>query len=213
MHVLYLHGFASSARSSKAAYFADRLAARGVTLITPDFNQPDFRTLTVSRMIGQVEQTLAGLDGPIVLIGSSLGAFVAVHAAAREPRVSRLVLLAPALDFSAERLARVGDRPVEEWRRTGTLNVFHYGYGRFEPLGFDIYTDVERLHALSPSVKVPTLVFQGRNDTVVDPAYVERWARAQPGLVKLVLLEDDHQLQGSLELMWAETEAFVWGRP
>jgi predicted esterase YcpF (UPF0227 family) len=46
MRVLYLHGFASSPRSTKAEYFGDRLRPYGVELECPDFNLPDFSTLT-----------------------------------------------------------------------------------------------------------------------------------------------------------------------
>ena len=84
MHVFYLHGFASSARSSKARFFGERLASLGLPLHLPDFNEPDFSTLTVTRMLDQVDDAIAALPaGPVTLIGSSLGAFVAWHAAAR----------------------------------------------------------------------------------------------------------------------------------
>ena len=86
MHVLYLHGFASSAQSSKAAFFRSKLSAHGVEVHTPDFNLPDFSTLTVSRMLGQVQDAIQVLPpGPVTLIGSSLGGFVAVHAALGTP--------------------------------------------------------------------------------------------------------------------------------
>jgi hypothetical protein len=39
--VFYLHGFASSSQSTKAAFFGERLRARNVRVITPDFNQID----------------------------------------------------------------------------------------------------------------------------------------------------------------------------
>ena len=82
-HVLYLHGFASSPGSSKAAYFARELERRGVAFSCPDFNQPEFETLTVTRMLEQTARAIeAGADGGVALIGSSLGAFVAVHAGA-----------------------------------------------------------------------------------------------------------------------------------
>lgn len=201
-HVFYLHGFASSARSSKAAFLAEKLATRGIPLVTPDFNEPAFETLTVSRMVEQVLAALRPLPPAdrVVLVGSSLGAYVALLVNQRRP-VSHLVLLAPAIEFSAERLAQIGDRPVDEWRRTGVTHVFHYGFGRVLPLGFAIYDDVAA-QPNPPAPDVPTLVFQGRRDGVVDPAGVERWARTRPDTVRLVLLEDDHQLAGSLEVIW-----------
>src|SRR4029453_9859739 len=132
MHVVYLHGFASSAQSSKAAFFRAKLAARGIEAVTPDFNRPDFSPVTVTRMIEQVHEALESLPpGPVALIGSSLGGFVAVNSAIREgTRVERLVLLAPALDFDGNRLRDLGDRGVDEWRRTNRLEVFHFRLGK-----------------------------------------------------------------------------------
>ena len=85
MVVIYLHGFASSPQSSKAMFFAERFAERGVKFVCPDLNHPAFSTLTVSRMLQQLEERISSLPPEdIVLIGSSLGGFVAVEAAARQ---------------------------------------------------------------------------------------------------------------------------------
>jgi predicted esterase YcpF (UPF0227 family) len=58
---VYLHGFASSPASSKATRFGQELAALGVPCTCPDLNEPDFSTLTVTRML---EQTRAALTRP-----------------------------------------------------------------------------------------------------------------------------------------------------
>ena len=72
--------------SGKAAYLGERLRASGVEFHAPDLNLPDFSTLTVTRML---EQTRAlhrrPATAPVTLIGSSLGAFVAVNAAVKWP--------------------------------------------------------------------------------------------------------------------------------
>jgi pimeloyl-ACP methyl ester carboxylesterase len=209
MRVVYCHGFASSARSSKATFFADKLAAKGVTVDVPDFNEPDFSTLTITRMIEQVGQRMASSGDAVTLIGSSLGAFVAVQSALRHPsRVARLVLLAPALDFSARRLDTLGDRGVDEWRRTGRLDVFHYGYGRVLPVHYELFNDACRYDCLSAQPAMPIQVFQGRRDTAVDPEMVERWAGLRPN-VELHMLDDDHQLIASLDYIWLELSRFL----
>jgi pimeloyl-ACP methyl ester carboxylesterase len=208
---LYLHGFASSAKSSKAAFFASGFAEHGIELRTPDFNAPDFSTLTVSRMVKQIGAEIdeAGED-LVALIGSSLGGFVAIHSALQRPGlVERLVLLAPAIDFGGNRMRGLGDRGLEEWQRTDRLDVFHYGYGRIMPIRYELYADACRYDALNATLDMPVQVFQGRRDTAVDPDAVERWALARARTVELHMLDDDHQLLGSLTYIWREMARFL----
>jgi uncharacterized protein len=211
MRVFYLHGFGSSAKSSKAAFFASRFAREGVDLQTPDFNDPDFSTLTVSRMIGQVCARIAERTGDrVVLIGSSLGGFVAVNTAVRCPeRVERMILLAPALDFGGNRMRTLGDRGLEEWQRTNRLDVFHHGFGRVMPVHYELYADARRFDAMNARLDLPVQVFQGRRDDAVDPQTVEQWAKARPEIVELHLLDDDHQLHASLDSIWPHVARFV----
>lgn len=210
MHVFYLHGFASSARSSKAAFFASRLTALGITVHVPDFNEPDFSTLTISRMIDQAGRGLESVGAePAVLMGSSLGGFVAVQTAMKRPeQIHRLVLLAPALDFGGKRLENLGDRGVAEWERTNRLDVFHYAFGRTMPVHYELYADACRHDCLDAQLSMPIQVFQGRRDAAVDPEMVERWAGARPN-VELHMLDDDHQLLASVDYIWGEVRRFL----
>jgi len=207
--VIYLHGFASSGQSGKASYLGQRVKAKGIAFQAPDLNLPDFSTLTVTRMLEQTGVLLEAADAPVTLIGSSLGGFVAVHAAARWPaRVATLVLMAPALDFSSEGLRGPGGADVGEWKRTGSLSVFHFGYGRVLPVHYELYADAIRYDAMSVALPMPVIVFQGTRDTAVDPASVKRWAHGRPN-VTVHLLDDEHQLAASLSYIWAELEKGV----
>jgi len=127
-HVFYLHGFASSPRSTKVGYFSERLREHGVDVRCPDFNQPDFATLTISRMLDQLGAELAQLDGlPATLFGSSLGGTLAILAAERfAPRIDRLVLMAPAVMFAKPGHHLLPPERIDEWQRRGSLPFFHY---------------------------------------------------------------------------------------
>lgn len=201
--VVYLHGFASSPESSKALRIADALRPLSIETHIPDLNQPTFRDLTVTRMIA-----VANEDGPTVLIGSSLGAFVAVNAAARNPNVKGLVLLAPALDFGTDEDGKIGDVSIADWKAAGSCEIFHYAWERTERLDYTLYEDATRYDAFALDLSMPILVFQGTRDTVVDPDVVRRWCATRPN-VTLVELDDDHQLQASIDRISAETAAFV----
>jgi pimeloyl-ACP methyl ester carboxylesterase len=210
--VIYLHGFASSPQSAKAAYLGERLRDRGVEFHAPDLNLPSFSTLTVTRMLEQTRALIDRSTTAVTLIGSSLGGYVAVNAAATWPdRVARLVLLAPALDFHTSNLPEPSGplgADIGEWKRAGRLDVFHFGYGRTMPIDYALYEDAHRYNAMDAVVPMPTLVFQGRRDATVDPAVVEAWARRRPN-VELHLLDDDHQLAASLGIIWESVAGFL----
>jgi pimeloyl-ACP methyl ester carboxylesterase len=208
--IFYLHGFASSARSTKAGYFADRLRERGVALHCPDFNQPDFRTLTLTRMLAQLQQRLENAgERPATVIGSSLGGTLAILAAEKfASRIERVVLLAPAVMFAKPGHHLLPPERIEEWRRRGSLPFFHYAFNEERPLDVGFYEDSLKHDAFGARLDQPTLVFQGLRDTAVDSRTVEAFARTRPN-VTLSLLDDDHQLVASLPRIWEGVAPFL----
>ncbi len=207
---LYLHGFASSPQSTKAMVLTERLGHRGVRLVAPDFNEPDFFTLTVTRMLEQTDREIAALPPePVALIGSSLGGFVAVHAAAQQKAdttrpIAALVLLAPALEFGRDQIGGEGPGTVETWRKSGRLEVFHYAYGGVRSVDYALYRDAHNYDAYTVTVSAPTVIVYGTRDESVDPGSIERWARNRSN-VTLRPVDDGHQLTNSLEVVWQET--------
>jgi len=209
MRVLYLHGFASSSKSTKAAYFGERFRAHGVELECPDFNEPDFTTMTMTRMLAQLGAALDGKQEPVTLMGSSLGGTLAVLAAARfGARVNRLVLMAPAVMFAKPGHHLLSSDRIQAWRDRGALPFFHYAYNEERPLAFSFYEDSVQYDAFGAAFQQPTAIFQGRHDRSVDAKTVEAFAASRPN-VTLTLLEDDHQLIASLPAMWDQTARFL----
>jgi pimeloyl-ACP methyl ester carboxylesterase len=198
-HVFYLHGFASGAKSTKAGYLAGRLREHGVELISPDFNEPDFTTLTLTRMLDRLGAELARTaDEPVALIGSSLGGTLAVLAAERFPaKIERLVLLAPAVMFAKAGHHLLPPERIDEWRERGALPFFHYAYNAERLLNFAFYEDSLTHDAFNARFTQPTIIFQGLRDASVNHQTVEAFARTRPN-VTLTLLNDDHQLIASL---------------
>jgi len=205
--VFYLHGFASSAKSTKAAYFAERLREHDIRLDCPDFNEPEFATLTLTRMIDQLGSNLA--NGAVTLIGSSLGGTLAILAAQKfASRIDRVVLLAPAVMFAKSGHHLLPPERIEEWKRRGALPFFHYAHGEERLLNVSFHEDSLRHDAFNAVIQQPTLVFQGLRDASVDHRTVEAFARTRPN-VTLSLLDDDHQLVASLPRMWESVAPFL----
>ncbi len=209
-HVVYLHGFASSPKSTKVDFFRERLREHGVEVRCPDFNQPDFSTLTLTRMLDQLGAELARLDGaPAALLGSSLGGTLAILAAERyAAQVDRIVLMAPAVMFAKPGHHLLPPDRVEEWRRRGSLPFFHHADQAERDLDVAFYEDSLRYDAFDATVRQPALIFQGLHDASVDHRSVSAFARTRPN-VSLSLLDDDHQLIASLPRMWTDVRTFL----
>lgn len=203
--LVYLHGFASGPGSTKARFFAARCAAAGMHLEVPDL-APDFTSMTVTGMLELVDGFLA--RAPAVLLGSSLGGYLATLAAVRAPeRVRGLVLFAPAFGFAGRWEERVGAKVMAAWRKRGTMPIFHYGRDREEPLSIALLDDARR-YPDEPASSCPTLIFAGRHDEAVPLAAVERFAAAAPER-ELVVFDSGHELTDVLEPMWERTREFL----
>jgi hypothetical protein len=206
MRVVYLHGFASSPLSSKAQFFRRKFEVRGVAIEIPRLDEGRFEELTISGQLGVIERTVGGQ--PAILMGSSLGGYLAALYASRHPdRVERLVLLAPAFQFSRRWRERYSDQDWERWRRQGSAAVFHYGDGRERRLGFQFVEDAARYED-EPVFPQPALILHGTGDTVV-PAEVSSAYASRNGRVELILMESGHELTDVLEPMWIHVSRFL----
>ena len=117
--VLYLHGFASGPGSQKARFFAEKLQPLGFSVEVPDLAEGDFEHSTVTRQLDVVGRVAA--NQPVILIGSSLGGYLAALYAARHPEVSKILLLAPAFQFQELWAGELSQNDLLSWRERGTM--------------------------------------------------------------------------------------------
>jgi pimeloyl-ACP methyl ester carboxylesterase len=204
MKVVYLHGFASGPRSTKGVAFEQHFATRGIAIERLDLRVPSFEHLRLSAMLDVVRAKL--VDGTIV-IGSSLGGLTAARVAEREPRVMALVLLAPAFQLVRRWREQLGTA-WDDWRRTGWREVTDYTTGKPARVDFGFVEDVDGIDVGWPDVRVPTLILHGRNDDVVPIEHSRTFAKGRAN-VRLVELDDGHELVASLPVLLAETERFL----
>ncbi len=89
MKTLFLHGLDSSSQGTKGIFFRDNF---------PDVIAPDFEG-TLENRLEQLEKKCR-LWNDLTFIGSSFGGLMAVcYAIKAAPRIGKLILLAPALNF------------------------------------------------------------------------------------------------------------------
>jgi pimeloyl-ACP methyl ester carboxylesterase len=204
IRILYLHGFASSPASSKARIFGNRLRRAGFAVEIP-YLAPDFEHLTITGQLDVIARAAA--NEPVMLIGSSMGGYLAALYAARHPEVARVALMAPAFGFARRWPERLGATALENWKRTGSLEVFHYGEGRTRSVGYELLEDGARYEDY-PDVTQPCLIYHGVHDDVV-PAQFSRDFAAGRSNVRLELVDSGHDLLNVLDLMADSVEAFL----
>lgn len=208
MNYLYLHGFASSPQSTKARYMQQKFAELGLTLHVPDLNLTDFSTVTLSEQLDYLDRTYLHNNEPIVVLGSSLGGFLALQLAAKSLLVQKLILLAPAFGFSHRIAKALGAENVTKWQQDGIREFYHYGLKRNVNLQFQFFVDAQKYSEENLTRSLPMLIFHGIDDDVVPASLSKEFAKRR-SQVTLKLLNDDHALGKDLDSIWQDTKQFL----
>ena len=204
--VLWLGGFKSAMRGTKATALQHWAERTGQSYVRFDYfghgeSSGDFRDGTVTRWR---DDALAALDaltqGPQLLVGSSMGAWLALLAAlARPDRVAGLLLLAPAVDFTEALLwhsmpedGRKAVLETGEWLRPSAYDPEPY------PITRTLIED-GRKHLLLDhepiAVSCPVRILQGMRDPDVPWSHAMRLVDALGDDVTITLVKDgDHRL-------------------
>lgn len=206
--IVFLHGMASSARSAKAQYLASRLGALAqVDFRALDLNPTpaDFEFMTVTGMVDRLRQSLQDVEAmETALIGSSLGALVAMNYAHRYGGIAKVMLLAPLLAFSS---GGWGHEELERWQREGMIRLAHFGFNREVPLRYAFVVDGSRYDQPVPPA-APTLIIHGRHDDVISVQQSRDYA-ARHAEVRLIEVDSDHRLADQLPLIWDRARRFL----
>ncbi|WP_296568859.1 alpha/beta hydrolase [Phenylobacterium sp.] len=209
--VVWMGGFRSDMAGTKAEVLADWALARGQAYVRFDYfghgeSEGDFAQGTISRWR---EDALAVLDeltpGPVVVVGSSMGGWIACLAAlARPDQVRGLVLIAPAPDFTEKLMgpeidaaARLALVETGVWMRPSD-------YGEPYPITAALLEDGDRWSILPGPVpvQVPTRILQGGADPDVPwrHALELAWAIQTPDVVFQLITDGDHRLSRPQDL-------------
>ncbi len=205
--VIWLGGFRSDMAGTKAAALADWAAQSGRAYLRFDYlgHGESSGDLAANGTITRWrEDALAVLDelveGPALLVGSSMGGWIACLAAmARPKRVGAMVLIAPAPDFT-EKLMAPGIPPQ------GHADLAKYGvwlrpseYGDPYPITRSLLEDGARWSILGSGpipIVVPVRILQGGEDPDVPWRHALELAETLKGTdVTFTLIKDgDHRL-------------------
>jgi pimeloyl-ACP methyl ester carboxylesterase len=210
--VVWLGGFHSDMAGTKAEALAAWAAQRGRALLRFDYfghgrSEGRFEDGTISRWRGDALAVVDRLtEGPLVLVGSSMGGWLACLAAlARPERVAGLVLIAPAADFTQALLApglppEAHEALARDGRWVRPTRYDDEGY----PITRALIEDGARWTILPGPVAIeaPVRILQGAEDSEVPWAHALDLARAlKTRNVAYTLIGDgDHRLSRPQDL-------------
>lgn len=211
--VVWMGGFRSDMTGTKAQALAERAQAEGRSFLRFDWtahgeSSGDFATAgTIGRWRSDALAVVDRLtEGPLVLVGSSMGGWLACLAAlARPERMAGLVLIAPAADFT-EKLMRPG-LPPEAHAALAAEGVWNgpsaYGDGD-HPITAALLEDGARWSMLDGPVEItaPVRILQGGADPDVPWRHALALAEALTGeeVVFTLVRDGDHRLSRPQDL-------------
>jgi pimeloyl-ACP methyl ester carboxylesterase len=226
--VVWLGGFHSDMTGTKAEILADHALATGGAYVRFDYfghgeSSGAFRDGTISRWRADALAVIDELtEGPLVLVGSSMGGWLACLAAiARPERVKALVLIAPAPDFTDKLMepdlsdeARAAIARDGFWIRPSEYDDGGYAITR------ELLEDGARWSILPGPVPidVPVRVLQGGADADVPWTHALELANGltSQDVVFSLIKDGDHRLsrpQDLERLVAAVAEARVLATP
>jgi pimeloyl-ACP methyl ester carboxylesterase len=203
--VVWLGGFRSDMAGTKAQALADWAQASGRAYLRFDYfghgeSGGDFREGTITRWREDALAVLDELiDGEAVLVGSSMGGWIACLAAMVRPeRVKAMVLVAPAPDFTEKLMAP--EIPLEGRRALRDDGVWlrPSEYGDPYPITAALLEDGARWSILPGPVPIeaPVRILQGGDDPDVPWRHALELAQAIKGedVVFSLIKDGDHRL-------------------
>jgi len=213
-HIIYLHGLGSGPASQKGVLVRDHFSPRGYTVSLPSVTVPSLEELSPRSAVNYVKElVLQARPGELILMGSSFGAFLALHAyheLSRDERahIEKLVLLAPALNPWDPASGLLTPERERAWREAGSAPVLNIETGVLVPVHYRLVEELRAFDSQAVALEVPTLIVHGTRDEVVPVAQSRDFAATRPG-VTLVLVDDTHQLIGDPQKMLSLIERFI----
>jgi pimeloyl-ACP methyl ester carboxylesterase len=202
--LIFLHGVADNRSGVRGV--AGRFNAKGLDVIAYDsraHGESDGDVCTYGYYekedLGRVIDSIPG--GPIVLLGTSLGAAVALQAAAEDGRISAVIAAEVFSDL----------RTIARERAPGLLTdgVLHRALTMAEQRGRFKVDDVSPA-AAAARVSIPVLLIHGARDADTRPAHSERVLAALRGPKRLILVEGaGHNQSLSHGSVWQEIDGWL----
>ena len=164
-------------------------------------NRPVTRVPTAtSRRTTCIASSIRSDTARSILIGTSLGAAIALQEAAGDPRVAAIV--------AAETFSDLRTVATERAPRFFTQRTIDHAFAIAESQA-RFQVDAVSPQRAAERIRVPVLVIHGAEDTDTPPAHSQRVFDALPGPKRLILVPGAHHNQSLSGTVWDEIERWI----
>lgn len=165
----YIHGYQSSPNSAKAKLFREKLNVQAI-----EYHHGKPEELVISDCLKRIAEEIKE-DRQAVLIGSSLGGFLAAETALENSFIKSLVLLNPLLIPPSQDLNKIKDIPAR---------ILH---------------EVKDDRLFMDKIRSETTILMATDDELLPPNWILEFAIAQEATVRF--LHDDHRFTHHLDTL------------
>jgi predicted esterase YcpF (UPF0227 family) len=163
----YIHGYQSSPDGDKAELLKKALQVKPIR-----YRDKAPEELVISECLNRISHAIAK-DDEVILIGSSLGGFLAARTALDHPTVKKLILLNPAIIPLEIDLTTVKGMPLR------------------------ILQDMKETRLFTEKIPATITILRGTLDDVVPDEWILSFAQAQNATIRLY--SDDHRFSKNLQ--------------
>ena len=163
----YIHGYLSAPNSTKGSLFKEKLNAKPIK-----YRDCEPEDLVIFDCLSEIKKEIED-DEEAILIGSSLGGFLAAKTAQQNQNVRQIILLNPAIIPPSTDISKIEGMPIEILSDMKDESLF------YNKISADIY------------------ILIGLHDDVVPNKWPLEFAKSQNCTIKF--LDDDHSFTRNLE--------------
>jgi pimeloyl-ACP methyl ester carboxylesterase len=213
--ILFINGFLSERWGNKSRALVELCRDRNWGFCCFDFrgtgdSEGNFTDYTLKNWMEDTSAVvqMIGVYGPVLIVGSSLGGWLAWLAAQEHGTVQNLLLIAPAFNMMSERAREISPERRHAWQTAGWMPYDDDEAHRRYPLSWKWVEESEELwqRRLAPPRRVKTTIMHGLQDTVIPPAVSWRFAQhvlsqAPDFPIEIVFKTGDHRLSRPNDLV------------
>ena len=218
--IFFFGGYSSDMTGTKATALNNWTESNGINYLRFDYSghgqsSGDFSKGTLSKWLGEAEFFFEKFKSKKnIIIGSSMGGWIALLTALKNKDVNGLIGIASAPDFTKNEWDKLSETEKEEFKSNGSILFPDDDYGDYEVF-YEFIKDGFQHEILNDAIKItcPVRLLHGKLDKViaynVSEKIIEQLSTSDKSLT--IIEDGDHNLsrQEDLEILFTKIKELI----